>query len=177
MNQIIEFDSKVTKKDLQNFKFYHNYHSFGGCFGLIAGIIFFVFCFISYGKTTLTYTLMLALFGVMFAIYPILNIVLTSGRQSKLEVFANPMHYVVSADKITLTQGELTEDLTWDNIYKIKFSGKNLLIYVTNTRANILTVESMGSKAVDFVEIAKSKLKPFQIKVNKSKLEKVVNND
>ena len=99
---------------------------------------------------------------------------LAARKQSKLDIFTKPMHYQVSPDKITLSQGELTEDLSWDNIYKIKFSGRNLLVYINTSRANILTLETMGTNALNFVDIAKEKLKPFQVKVNKQKLEKVV---
>ncbi len=176
MTNTLEFDSKVSKKDLIDFKLYHNFHSFNGWFGVVAGIVFLVFGTISINKTTTTYTLMLYLFAVMFGLYPILNMILSANKQSKMEVFANPMHYKVTTEKLTLSQGQLTEDLTWDNIYKIKFSGKNLLIYINTTRANILTVDTMNEKSLEFVNIAKTKLKPFQIKVNESKLKKVVNN-
>lgn len=174
MDKTIEFDSQVTKKDLIDFKLYHNFHSFNGWFGVVAGIVFLVFGIISIGNTTITYTLMLFLFAVMFGIYPIINMMLAARKQSKLEIFTKPMHYIVSTDKITLSQGELTEDLSWDNIYKIKFSGRNLLVYINASRANILTLETMGTNALNFVDIAKEKLKPFQVKVNKQKLEKVV---
>ena len=56
----------------------------------------------------------------------------------------------------------------------MRFTGSNLILYLSSTRANILTLDSMGDAAVPFVELCKEKLKPFQVRVNMKKLKNAV---
>ena len=175
MKDRIEFDSVVTEADLFNFKIYHNYHTVGGIFQVVFGIFALVLSFISLGKTEWSYTSMIAFFGCFFIIYPPISMKMSSKRQIKsIKAFKEPMHYVVTPQTITLSQGEVSEDISWNDIYKVKFTGKNLVIYIDSVRANILTANTMGDEAYDFVDMARTKLKPFQVKVNENKLFKVV---
>ena len=68
----------------------------------------------------------------------------------------------------------MSEELAWEQIYKIRFTGSNLILYLSSVRANVLTVNSMGEAAVPFVKMCQKKLKPFQFKVNMDKLAKAV---
>ena len=88
--------------------------------------------------------------------------------------FKEPMHYNAGEDKIIVSQGDMSEELAWEQIYKIRFTGSNLILYLSSVRANVLTVNSMGEAAVPFVKMCKKKLKPFQVKVNMDKLAKAV---
>lgn len=165
MIEKIEFDTKVNSKDLLDFKFYHYYHSTSGIFGTIFGIIALVICIVSAGKTNISYTLMMGLFAVMFTIYPPISMLLKSRQQAKKGVFDKPVHYLVTEEGITLSQDEITEQITWDEIYKIKFSGKSLILYISALRANVLPLRDLGENAKAFTKLAKQKLKPFQVKV------------
>ena len=88
--------------------------------------------------------------------------------------FKEPMHYSAGEDKIIVSQGDMSEELAWEQIYKIRFTGSNLILYLSSVRANVLTVNSMGEAAVPFVKMCQKKLKPFQVKVNMDKLAKAV---
>ena len=48
-NNVIEFDSKVTEKDLLRFKFYHKYHTISGMAEIMLALIMIVLCVISIG--------------------------------------------------------------------------------------------------------------------------------
>ena len=43
-NNVIEFDSKVTEKDLLRFKFYHKYHTISGMAEIMLALIMIVLC-------------------------------------------------------------------------------------------------------------------------------------
>ena len=50
-NNVIEFDSKVTEKDLLRFKFYHKYHTISGMAEIMLALIMIVLCVIfTYGR-------------------------------------------------------------------------------------------------------------------------------
>ena len=56
MDSVIEFDSKVTEKDLLRFKFYHKYHTISGMAEILLALILIVLAVISAGKVNASYT-------------------------------------------------------------------------------------------------------------------------
>ena len=167
MEDRIEFDSVITEKALNDFKMYHVFHNVGGVFGYV----FAAFAIVMSPK----YIVMMGLFGVFFFFYPIVNMRLGTKKQMKtVAAFKEPMHYSAGEDKIIVSQGDMSEELAWEQIYKIRFTGSNLILYLSSVRANVLTVNSMGEAAVPFVKMCQKKLKPFQVKVNMDKLAKAV---
>ena len=69
-NNVIEFDSKVTEKDLLRFKFYHKYHTISGMAEIMLALIMIVLCVISIGRVNASYSLMVGVFGVFFLVFP-----------------------------------------------------------------------------------------------------------
>lgn len=166
-----EFETKVEAKDLMDFKVYHNYHSVSGIAALIFGIIALIICVVSIGQVNIAYTLMMGFFGLFFTAYtPISMWVKVKKQMKKVPAFREPVKYTVTSEKIELTQGEIKEELLWDDIFKIICTGKSLVLYITAVRANIIPLESLGGSAQTFLEIARQKLRPFQVKVNEKKL-------
>ena len=155
MEDRIEFDSVITEKALNDFKMYHVFHNVGGVFGYVFAAFAIVMCVLGViFKMSPKYIVMMGLFGVFFFFYPIVNMRLAG------------------EDKIIVSQGDMSEELAWEQIYKIRFTGSNLILYLSSVRANVLTVNSMGEAAVPFVKMCQKKLKPFQVKVNMDKLAK-----
>lgn len=176
MEDRIEFDSVVTEKALINFKMYHNLHTISGISGYLFAVIALVLCVMGIAtRISVQYILMMGIFGVFFLAYPILSIRYGSRKQMKsVDAFKSPMHYSAGDDKIIVSQSGVTEELEWNRIYKVRFTGSNLILYLSSTRANILTLDSMGDAVVPFVELCKEKLKPFQVRVNMKKLKNAV---
>ena len=168
----VEFTAEVTESDLMNFKLYHNYHSVGGVAGFLFGVVALIICGFSIANDlNISYTLMMGFFGLFFTVYTPIGMKLKVKQQIKANpAFNKPIKYTVTQDKIILTLGEVTEELTWDDIFKITCTGKNLILYITSVRANIIPLKCIGSDLDTFLKIAQTKLKPFQIKVNKNKI-------
>lgn len=162
-----EFETEITAKYLMDFKVYHNYHSVSGIAALLLGIIALVICVVSINQVNISYTLMMGFFGLFFTVYTPISMKLKVNRQIKsVPALAEPVKYVVTEEKITLSQGEVCEELLWDDIFKIKCTGKSLILYITSVRANIIPLSCLGNQAETFIKIARKKLRPFQIKIN-----------
>ena len=80
MDSVIEFDSKVTEKDLLRFKFYHKYHTISGMAEILLALILIVLAVISAGKVNVSYTLMVGVFGIFFLIFPSVDMKLRAKR-------------------------------------------------------------------------------------------------
>ena len=166
-----EFETCIGKKELMDFKVYHNYHSISGIAALLFGIIVLIICVVSINQVNISYTLMMGFFGLFFTVYTPVGMYLKVKKQMKtVPVFREPVKYIVTEEKITLSQGDVKEELLWDDIFTIKCTGKNLILYITSVRANIIPLSDLGEEAPKFIEIARKKLRPFQIKFNDEKV-------
>ena len=86
MDSVIEFDSKVTEKDLLRFKFYHKYHTISGMAEILLALILIVLAVISVGKVNASYTLMVGVFGIFFLIFPSVDMKLRARRRVLLHL-------------------------------------------------------------------------------------------
>lgn len=167
----VSFETLVTQRDLMNFKLYHNYHSFSGITSLIFGIICLVICKASFGIYSSAYTLMMAFFAFFFTVYTPIGMYTKVRKQMKnVKAFSEPLKYTVTEDKIVLSQNDVTEELMWEDIFKVKAMGSGLILYVTSVRANVIPFRCLGDEAEGFLDIAQKKLTPFQIKVSRRKV-------
>lgn len=169
---VADFTAEVTQKDLMNFKLYHNYHSVGGVAGFLFGIIALIICVFSIANNlNISYILMMGFFGLFFTVYTPIGMKLKVKSQIKQNpAFNTPIRYIVTPEKITLTMADVTEELAWDDIFRIKCTGRSLVLYVTAVRANIIPLQCIANQMETFIGIAETKLKPFQLKLNKQKV-------
>ena len=64
------------------------------------------------------YTLMMGFFGLFFTVYTPVGMYLKVKKQMKtVPVFREPVKYIVTEEKITLSQGDVKEELLWDDIF------------------------------------------------------------
>lgn len=167
----VEFVTDIQMNDLMDFKIYHNYHSFSGLATVLFGVIMIVISCVSIGRFNIAYTLMTGFFGFFFTIYTPVGIYLRVKKQIKtIPAFKEPVKYTVTNEKIALSQGDITEDLLWSDIYKIKFTGKNMVLYITSINANIIPLRCVDSCLEDFLEIVRKQLKPYQVKFSDKKV-------
>ncbi len=126
---------------------------------------------VSIGRFNIAYTLMTGFFGFFFTIYTPIGIYLRVKKQIKMiPAFKEPVKYTVTNEKIALSQGDITEDLLWSDIYKIKFTGKNMVLYITSINANIIPLRCVDGCLEDFLEIVRKQLKPYQVKFSDKKV-------
>jgi len=167
----VEFETDIQMRDLMDFKVYHNYHSVSGIATVLFGIIMLVISGVSIGRFNIAYTVMTGFFGLFFTVYTPIGMYLKVKQQMKsIQAFQESVHYIVTKEKITLSQGDISEDLLWNDVFKVKFTGKSLILYITSVRANIIPLRCIGDSAVDFLAIARKQLTPFQVKVNDAKM-------
>lgn len=168
---VCEFETLVNEKHLMDFKLYHNYHSVSGIATLLFGAIMLVICVVSFNQVNISYTLMTGFFGLFFTVYTPIGMYLKTNRQvKKAAAFQQPVKYTATDEKIILSQGDIAEELLWEEIYKIKATKKSLILYITAVRANVIPFECLGSSAESFLKLASKNLKPFQLKLSEDKV-------
>lgn len=142
----VEFEVTVSEKDLINYRIYHKYHSFSGCCEIVLGIIMLVlgvYGVMHLDTMNLTFALLALLFGIVFLAGIPVQMVLNAKKSIKGKAFAKPMHYVLDNQNISVSMGEDKAEVPWDMVYRIRDTGKCILVYFAPTRANIIPKDQL----------------------------------
>ena len=65
----LEFDIKISDKDMYRFNMHHAYTGFQGIFATVIGLAVLTVAALTRGKVDTVYTLLYLLFGILFLIY------------------------------------------------------------------------------------------------------------
>ena len=81
------------------------------------------------------------------------------------EVLRGTLHYLVDENGFTVSQGEESANLPWDQIYKMVATKSNVLVYSTRINAYIIPREQLGEQYKDLAKIANEKLPKHRVKM------------
>jgi hypothetical protein len=162
----LEFDVKITDKDMYRFNMYHAYTGFHGIFGTLIGIAVIIIAFITQGEVDTMYTMLYYSFGVVFLFYTPVSLWLRSKRQILMsKVLQESLHYKVDDSGIHVTINEEHADLEWKMIYKMISTKSNLLIYSTRINAYVLPKKALGDSYAKIIAMATKKMEKYRLKV------------
>lgn len=81
------------------------------------------------------------------------------------EVLRGTLHYLVDENGFTVSQGEESANLPWDQIYKMVATKSNVLVYSTRINAYIIPREQLGEQYKELAKIANEKLPKHRVKM------------
>ncbi|MFG6384706.1 MAG: YcxB family protein [Lachnospiraceae bacterium] len=163
----VEFDIRITEKDMFRFNLYHAYHGFQGIVATLVGIWVLVMAAITFGKVEVMYTILYIVFGIVFLIYVPGSLYLRSKNQiQSSEVLKQTLHYIIDDAGVHVSQGEQTADLEWKQIYKIVSTKSNLLIYSSRINAYVIPREAVKGQYETIVGLAINHLESYRLKLN-----------
>lgn len=140
-----DFEIKVTTWDMYVFLMYHTYHAFSGIFSIVAGVALILFYFINRHGSISNLWIYLA-FGIIFLIYQPVALYTRAAKQVKLGTsFKKPLGYRLSKEGIEVIQGDVTGQVTWDQVYRVRETGRLILVYTNARNAFIWVKAQMGS--------------------------------
>ncbi len=159
-----EFDIKLTQKDLYAFNMRQTYRGIHGIISILIAIVAFVITFVSYGKVPIGYTILYPVMGLVILFYIPVALKLRVKMILKTNaVLSGNLHFLVSEENITVTQGEENGVLEWNQVYKLVAGKKYIYIFSNRQNAYILPKEQLGDNYDKIVEIAKAKLEKFRL--------------
>jgi len=142
----MEFDVKITKKDLYEYQLHHAYTTPSALIGTTIGCLL-VIGFIHTGTALL-------LFAGIFAIaYIPWMLHIRTASQALTGVFKNVIHYKVDESGLEVSIGEEKQLVTWDLFTKATASRKSILLYTSKVNAYIFPRRELGDGIHTFVQI------------------------
>ena len=155
----VEFDVKITAADLYDYMLSHTYSGFSGLFGSIVGALFIIMYF------SVGYFLYL-IAGAVILLYIPCSLFLRAHKQVALnEAFKKPLHYVLTDEGVTVSQGENEMFQGWDVVYKAKSTNRSLLIYTSKVNAWIFPKRDLGKDKEAVIQLISAHVAPNKVKI------------
>lgn len=162
----VEFDIKLTCRDIYRFNMYQTYSGMQGWISVIVAVLLFARMVTTFGTVSATNTLLYALFGIVMLLYFPLFLYLRS-RQSLAasEALRETLHYAVDENGFTASRGEESGLLKWEQIYKMVATKNNVLVYSNRINAYVIPREQLGGKYEALAALAKANLEKHRVKM------------
>lgn len=162
----IEFDITLTDKDMYRFSMYHAYTGSQGIISILLSVLSFIVAAATYGSVEMSYTILYAVFGLLFLFYMPLNLYLRSKRQFLMsEELRKALHYVVDDTGVHTSQNGAAADLPWEQIYKIVSTKSNVLVYSNRINAYIIPRTQIAEQYETLKDIAGTHLPDYRFKM------------
>ena len=155
----MEFDVKVTAGALYDYLLFHTYTSFSGMLGTLVGV-FLLMAFAS------TKYIIYLIAGVVLIAYLTCALFLKAVQQAQNNpAFKNPLHYKMTEEGISVSQGESEERQDWDSCVKAVSTGKSIILYTSRTAASIFPKKDLGDKKEALIQMISTHMPPKKVKI------------
>lgn len=162
----VEFDIKLTFKDIYRFNMHQTYSGMQGWFSVAVAVLLFVRAVNTFGTVSMTNTLLYALMGLVFLLYfPFFLYVRSKQSLATTGTLRETLHYVVDENGFAVSQGEANGLLKWEQIYKMVTTKSNVLVYSNRINAYVIPREQLGDKYETLAELANANLEKHRVKM------------
>lgn len=157
----MEFDVKITKKDLYEYQLYHAYTTPSALIGTTIGCLFII-GFIHTGTAIM---LIAGIFAIAYIPW-MLNI--RAASQAASDAFKHPIHYKADENGLEVSIGEEKQLVPWDVFTKATTSRKSVLLYTSKVNAYIFPRRVLGEDVNTFVQIISRYMPAKKVKIRGS---------
>ena len=154
-----EFDVQMTASALYDYNMYHTYSGVAGITGNAVGAVFFIL-FAAYRQPAYLIA------GLMLILYSPVMLYINAHKQIKLNpIYKNTMHYVFDDEGVTVTVGEESLNVTWDQMQKARSTNQSILLYTGSKSAWVFPKKDLKEKRYDLIEIISTHMEPSKVKI------------
>ena len=155
----LEFDVKVTSSALYDYLLYHTYTGLSGMLGTLVGV-FLIIAFVS----TRYFIYLIA--GVVLIAYMPCSLFLKAKQQViNNPVFKEPLHYKMTDEGVSVSQGESEEMQSWESCVKAVSTAKSVILYTSRTTASIFPKRDLGDKKEALIQMISTHMPPKKVKI------------
>ena len=156
----VEFDVKISCGNLYDYLVHFTYGSMQGIIGTVAGAFFLVEYFISY-------QLIFLFAGIMILGYLPFSLFLKAKQQSLNPAFKKPLHYKLTNEGVTVSQGEEEQSQKWEDMYKAGSTVGSVLLYTAKRNASIFPKKQLREQGVyeKTVEMISTHMPPKKVNI------------
>lgn len=136
---------KMNFKALYSYVINTNYRSVSGIFGLGISILCLILLAIFWSKVGRGYKIMLLLIGLTFTVINPVVLAWQTLKQLKLSPsYKKDLEFTFTDDGITVSQGEISQDIAWDKVCRIMKTNQMIAIYTSRMNAFVIPLSQLG---------------------------------
>lgn len=154
----IEFDVKMNAGVLFDYMLHHTYTGSAGILGSAVGALGVVAFFMN------GYPLYLIL-GVIILFYQPVSLWLRAKKQALNPVFKEPLHYKMTEEGVTVSQGETEQFQSWDDMYRAVSTGRSIILYTGRINASIFPRADLGQKQAEVIGMISTHMPPKKVNI------------
>lgn len=156
---MLEFDVKISDKDLYDYMMVHSYNSAPGILGSCLGGLMVVVALLN-GHT------IYLICGIILLLYLPLNLKIRSKQQVINNAsFQKPLHYKLDEEGITISQGEESQAQKWSDMYKAISTGRSIIVYTSKVSATIFPRKQLGEDVTKVIAMISTHMPPKKVKI------------
>lgn len=164
----IEFQIKLTAKDLFLFNIKSVYKGMQGVLSIVLPILIFAYAMATIGQVSIGTTIIYAGLGIMFLVYVPGSLWFRSKKimSDPTSTISKPLQYVFDEEGIHVSVEDQNVDFQWENVYRMVTSGKDVVYLFTNRiHAYIMPIDQMDGQFEALKNLASQKLEKHRIKM------------
>lgn len=154
----VEFDVKINAGVLFDYMLHHTYTGSAGILGSAVGALGVVAFFMN------GYPLYLIL-GVIILFYQPVSLYLRAKKQALNPVFKEPLHYKMTEEGVTVSQGETEQFQRWEDMYRAVSTGRSIILYTNRINASIFPRTDLGQKQTEVIAMISTHMPPKKVNI------------
>ena len=156
---MLQFDVKISDKDLYDYMMAHSYSGASGLLGSCVGALLVVTAFMNGHWIYL-------ICGAVLLLYLPINLKIKSKQQALSNpAFQKPLHYLLDDNGITISQGEESQCQKWEDMYKAISTNRSIIVYTSKVSATIFPRNQLNGEVVKVIEMICTHMPPKKVKI------------
>ncbi|MDO4333904.1 MAG: YcxB family protein [Eubacteriales bacterium] len=154
----VEFEVKINAGVLYDYMLHHTYTGSAGILGSAVGALGVVAFFMN------GYPLYLIL-GLVILVYQPVSLYLRAKKQALNPVFKEPLHYKMTEEGVTVSQGETEQFQKWSDMYKAVSTGRSIILYTSRINASIFPRKDLGGQQTEVIAMISRHMPPKKVQI------------
>ncbi len=158
-NKEVTLDVHMNARVLYDYMLNHAYSGASGilgtCFGFLGVVVF-----------ARTHHPLYLIMGLLLIFYLPVHLRYRAALQMQAtEAFKKPLHYVVNQEGISVSQGEQTERVSWEQCLKAVSTRKSIVVYTGKQNATIFPRADLGEYTGALIAVIVENMDPKQVRI------------
>ena len=155
----LELDIKITPNALYDYMLYHTYSGMSGLLSAVLGALLVILFFAGQSPIYLVA-------GIVVLVYLPYTLFVRSRKQYLSNAnFKEPLHFSFNDEGMSVTQGEISESLEWELMYKAVSTPSSIILYTSKVNASIFPKKDLGDKKALLIEMISTHMPPNKVKI------------
>ena len=156
---MVELDVKISAGDLYDYMLMHSYNSASGLLGSCVGALMIIMAL-----STKQWLFLIG--GIVLLAYLPWTLFIRSRQQAlNNPAFKQPLHYVLDENGLTISQGEESGCVAWEDMVKAVSTSRSIILYTSRVNATIFPKSQLGDKKAAVIEVISTHMPPKKVKI------------